>query len=181
MFISFKISTRQLYPGISEKRETTVGLLSRKELSAGHRDGLALLEGQQELGEVATTNKQFRVLGCSCHPGQKNEGNPPPIADRVAPKYWDRGWRQATAELYHDLPILLGAVTEIKNTTFSSHLQNLTWIHWQKSHPEPWRQRSLGNVISIILVPYNREHRRMWEWMLTAIEQNIDHIAMYFS
>lgn len=76
MFISLKISARQLYPsGLSQEKPLQAFQAERIEFRAWEVL-MALLERLLESGDAAINTQQFRVLGCCCYPGQKNAGNP---------------------------------------------------------------------------------------------------------
>lgn len=84
---------------------------------------MTLLEGRQELGDVAINIQKFRVLGgFCCHPDQKNRGNPHCWSED--PKYWNGGWKEVPRRVQQNFKstmyyVLLAVATEIVMPLFS--------------------------------------------------------------
>lgn len=84
---------------------------------------MTLLEGLQELGDVAINIQKFRVLGgFCCHPDQKNRGNPHCWSED--PKYWNGGWKEVPRRVQQNFKstmyyVLLAVATQIVMPLFS--------------------------------------------------------------
>lgn len=97
MFVSFKISARQLCPaGRRQKEKPLQAFQAERNWVRGIEVLVALLGGPQKLGDFAIDVQQFRVLGSCCYyPGQKNAGHPHCWSE-LPPSTETGGWREVT-------------------------------------------------------------------------------------